>query len=164
MDNRHGPSVVGILEGMELKPYDVRDPAALIEEVAERIDLVEDTAWLALVHRPSTAQKLLDVRQLELPALLDDDEDISEVLRDAVDSLGIGWRRHYEHALVTVVVRPGRCVFGPNELVWSMGWRYVNHLQAVFDGDLILVTEHGWLDMMTQEAGVEPAMRSTLAG
>jgi len=68
-------------------------------------------------------------------------------------------RRHYEHALVTVVVRPGRCVFGPNELVWSKGWRYANHLQAVFDGDLVLVTEHGWLDLMSREAGFEPAMR-----
>lgn len=106
---------------MQLKPYDVRDPAALIAEIAERVDLTEGTAWLALIHRPSTTQKLLEVIPLELPALLDDSEDISGVLRDAVQGLGLGWRRHDEHAVVTVVVRPGRCVLGPNELVWSLG-------------------------------------------
>jgi hypothetical protein len=149
---------------MDLNPYDVRDPAELIRQIAERVDLVEDTAWLALVHRPSTTQKLLDVRALDLPALLDDGEDISESLRDAARTFGLGWRRHYEHALVTVVVRPGRCVFGPNELVWSLGWRYANHFEAAFDGDLILVTEHGWLDFMTKEAGFEPAMSRAAAG
>lgn len=143
---------------MDLEPYDVRDPAQLIAEIAEQVDLVEDTAWLALVRRPSTTQELLEVRALELPALLDDGEDISESLHNATKSFGLGWQRDYEHALVTIVVRPGRCVFGPNELVWSLGWRYTNHLEAVFDGNLILVTEHGWLDLMTQEAGFEPAM------
>ena len=144
---------------MELQPYDVRDPALLIAEIAERVDLVEDTAWVALVHRPSTTQKLLEVRPVGLPALLDDDEDIGAVLRDTVDAFRLGWRRHREHAVVTVIVRPGRCVLGPNELVWSMGWRYANHFEAAFDGDLILVTEHGWLDMVTHEAGHQPAMR-----
>jgi hypothetical protein len=143
---------------MDLKPYDVRDPAQLIAEIARQVDLVEDTAWLALVHRPSTTQELLEVRALELPALLDDGEDISESLCSAVQAFGLDWRRDYEHAVVSVVVRPGRCVFGPNELVWSLGWRYTNHLEAVFGGDLILVTEHGWLDLMTKEAGFEPAM------
>ena len=39
MDNRHGQSVVGILEAMDLQPYDVRDPAGLISEIAEEVDL-----------------------------------------------------------------------------------------------------------------------------
>ncbi len=148
---------------MELAPYDVRDPAQLISQIAEQVDLVEDTAWLALVHRPSTTQKLLEVRPLELPALLDDGERISDHLRGAAEAFGLGWRRHYEHALVTVVVRPGRCVLGPNELVWSLGWRYANHFEAAFDGDLILVTEHGWRDLMSHEAGFEPSMRPRTA-
>lgn len=155
---------MGMLASMELHSYDVRDPAQLITQIAERVDLAEDTAWLALVHRPSTTQKVLDVRPLEVPALLDDDEDITEVLRDAAQSFGLGWRRRYEHAIVTVVVRPGRCVLGPNELVWFRGWRYANHMEAVFDGDLVLVTEHGWLDFMTNEAGFVPAMQPAALG
>lgn len=148
---------------MELEPYDVRDPAQLISHIAQRVDLREDTAWLALVHQPSTTQELQDVRPLDLPALLDDGEDISERLRVAARSFGLGWRRRPEHALVTVIVRPGRCVFGPNELVWSKGWRYANHLEAAFTGDLLLVTEHGWLDLMTEGAGFAPAMQSRTA-
>lgn len=143
---------------MKLEPWDVRDPGQLIAAIAARVELTEDSAWLALVHRPSTTQKLLEVCPLQLPALLDDDEDISKVLREAAEAFGLGWRRRREHALVTVVVRPGRCVLGPNEMVWARGWRYSNHLQAVFDGDVILVTEHGWLDWMSNEAGFEPAM------
>jgi hypothetical protein len=148
---------------MALKQYDVRDPGQLITEIAERVELAEDTAWLALVHRPSTTQKLLDVRALELPALLDDGEDISETLCGVVHSFGLGWRQRPEHAVVTIIVRPGRCVLGPNELVWSRGWRYANHFESVFDSHLILVTEHGWLDLMSEEAGFEPAMRPPAA-
>ncbi len=59
---------------------------------------------------------------------------------------------------MTVVVRPGRTVFGPNESVWFSGWRYSNHFEAISTGDVMLVTEHGWLDFMTREAGHVPRM------
>ena len=38
------------------------------------------------------------------------------------------------------------------------GWRYANHLQDVYTGELILVTEHGWVDFMTDACGHEPRM------
>ena len=59
---------------------------------------------------------------------------------------------------VTIVVRPGFAVFGPNEGVWCRGWRYANHVQDVYTGELILVTEHGWVDFMTDACGHEPRM------
>jgi hypothetical protein len=37
-------------------------------------------------------------------------------------------------------------------------WRYSNHLTNAFDGRMILVTEHGWTDFMTDTAGYSPAM------
>lgn len=37
-------------------------------------------------------------------------------------------------------------------------WRYSIHLANAFDGSMILVTEHGWCDFMTEEAGHSPAM------
>ena len=40
----------------ELKAYELRDPGALIHEVAATVTLAEDTAWLALIHHPSTHQ------------------------------------------------------------------------------------------------------------
>ena len=50
------------------------------------------------------------------------------------------------HAGVLIVVRRGLCVFGVNEGLWCSAWRYVNHLRRLYSGDLVLVTEHGWLD------------------
>lgn len=145
----------------ELKPYELRDPSRLIQEVAERVTLVEDTAWLALVHHPSTDQHLVQVDPLQIPALLDDADDISAHLRTAVEGCGIGWGGIGEgpdHMAVTIIVRPGYAVFGPNEAVWCKGWRYANHFQSVHTGELVLVTEHGWADFMTDAAGHEPRM------
>lgn len=144
---------------MELQSFDLRDPAHLIDEIAAREPLQEDTAYLALVQHPSTTQRLVAVKRLDLPALLDDGEDISDDLCRAARSFGIGWHGRPEHMVMTVLVRPGRCVIGPNELVWSNGWRYSNHLESLFTGDLMLVTEHGWVDFMSKEAGHEPRMQ-----
>lgn len=148
----------------DVKPYELRDPARLIREVAECVTLSEDTAWLALVHHPSTDQQLVQVDPLPVPALLDDDDDISAHLRAAAEACGIGWGvrgQGPEHMAVTIVVRPGYAVFGPNEAVWCKGWRYANHFQAVYTGELVLVTEHGWTDFMTDAAGHEPRMVTT---
>lgn len=147
----------------ELEPYDLSDPARLIRDVAGLVALEEDTAWLALVLRPSTEQELLRVLPLPIPALLDDDDDVSSHLRSAADALDVGQRdgdHRPEHLAVTIVVRPGYTELGPNEGVWLRGWRYANHFQSLYTGDLILVTEHGWQDCMTHAAGHEPRMVS----
>lgn len=143
---------------MELHSFELRDPRRLIEEVAERVNLHEDTAYVALVHHPSTQQRLVRVVPLDSPALLDDDDDLTEELRGVAESFGLAWHHPIEYLLMTIIVRPGRTVFGPNESVWFRDWRYSNHLQSMFTGDLILVTEHGWLDFMTNEAGHSPRM------
>lgn len=132
----------------------------LMTEIAATTELVQDAAYVALVHHPATEQRLLSVQQLQVPALLDDDDDISDDLCGVARSFGLGWhRRSPEHLLTTLIVRPGRCVFGPNECVWFKGWRYSNHLESLYTGDLILVTEHGWADFMTRAAGSEPRMQ-----
>jgi hypothetical protein len=59
---------------------------------------------------------------------------------------------------VTFVVRPGLCVFGPNEGRWMSAWRYSNHLTNCFSGDVVLVTEHGWAALMADAGGHSPAM------
>ena len=51
--------------------------------------------------------------------------------------------------------------WAPNEAVWLNGWRFSNHFAPVYDSDLILVTEHGWTDFMTQWAGHEPRLQLT---
>lgn len=64
---------------------------------------------------------------------------------------------------VTIVVRSGFAEFGPNEVVWFKGWRYSNHVQSVYTGELILVTEHGWHDFMSGAAAEEPRMVTAAA-
>ena len=49
---------------------------------------------------------------------------------------------------------------GPNEGVWCRAWRYINHHRALYSGEIILVTEHGWSDFMTRFGGTTPALRS----
>jgi len=63
---------------------------------------------------------------------------------------------------MTFVVRPGPCVFGPNESHWLYAWRYSNHFTNAYSSHIILVTEHGWCDFMTHQAGLTPAARPAL--
>lgn len=159
MDNRRlDPRVEDTLSTMTLQPYELRDPEALIREVAVVVDLLEDHAFVVLVHLPSTEQRVLEVRELALPALLDDDDDISDHLCGIARSFEIPEARSPRHALVTVIVRRGRCLLGPNEGVWLRGWRYSHHFAAAYNSDLILVTEHGWTDFMTTWSGHEPRL------
>jgi hypothetical protein len=142
----------------QLHSYDVRDPATLIADIAQRAPLVEGTAHLALVRDVSTAMKVLRVDTLRLPAEIIDWEEGCDELRRVVESWPIpDGRGRPRHTPVLVVVRPGLCVFGPNEAVWFRAERYANHLANVWPTRDILVTEHGWLDFMTNEAGLAPA-------
>jgi hypothetical protein len=58
---------------------------------------------------------------------------------------------------VLVVVRPGLCVFGLNEGTWFRAERYANIGGPLWPIRDMLVTEHGWLDFMTNDAGLSPA-------
>jgi hypothetical protein len=145
---------------MTLSTWELRDPEQLITAVADLVPLDHDTAYAVLVRAPSTDQELLDVRRIELPALLDDSDDISEDLCDLAGSFHLPDVRIPQHALVTVIVRSGRCLVGPNEGVWLAGWRYSNHFAPVFDSDLFVVTEHGWVHFFSDCAGHEPHSRS----
>ncbi len=144
----------------DLEPYEFLDPAALIGELAERIPLSEDTAYLVLVERPSTFQRIIRIDRLRTPAEILQDDDAEDEMRDVIDTGPRPAERPPRHAAVLVLVRPGWCVFGPNEAQWFNADRYLNHLRSVYTGDCILVTEHGWVDFMTYCAASTPAMRS----
>jgi hypothetical protein len=144
---------------MELEPFDYRDHARLVNEVDRRVALVENSAYLALVHRPSTTQRVVTVKRLATPAVIDDYHEACAELREVMQRLPIPDAPRPQHSVMTFVVRPGPCVFGPNERNWLLAWRYSNHLTQAFTGNLILVTEYGWCDLMTDEAGATPAVR-----
>ena len=134
--------------------------ARLIAEIAERTPLVEGTAHLALVRDVSTEQRVLRVDTLRLPAEIVDHGEGSKELRRVVEGWPVPLERGApRHTPVLVIVRPGLCVFGPNEGVWFMAERYANFLASVWPVHDMLVTEHGWLDFMTNQAGATPAAR-----
>ena len=144
----------------ELHAYDVRDPARLITDIAEHVPLVQGSAHLALVRDVSTSQEVLSVDTLRLPAEIVDWHEASEELRRVVEGWPVGSERGApRHTPVLVIVRPGLCVFGPNEAVWLRAGRYASFTASLWSISEILVTEHGWLDFMTYEAGVMPAAR-----
>jgi hypothetical protein len=144
---------------MELRAYETRDPERLLGDIAQRVRLVEGTAHLALVADISTTQRVLRVETLATPAEIFDDEQPREELRRVIEGWPIPATRGCPtHTPVLVVVRRGLCVFGPNEGVWLQADRYANHLASVWSMDLMLVTEHGWCDFMTDWAGRSPAL------
>lgn len=60
------------------------------------------------------------------------------------------------HVLVTIVCREGRVVFTQHEHTWLRAWRYSNHFRGAFDGDVFIVTPHGWGGAIDPRAGFEP--------
>jgi hypothetical protein len=144
---------------MTLHSSDVRSPAELIGQVAEQVPLFEDSVYVVLVARPSTDQRIVAVHRMMTPAVVNDWQEASDEIYDVMQQLPIPPHpAPVDHTAVTVLVRAGLCVFGPNEGLWMSAWRYSNHLTNAFDGRMILVTEHGWTDFMTDTAGYSPAM------
>lgn len=129
-----------------------------MEDLAARVPMVDGAVYVVLVVDPSTEQEIVLVERLNAPAVLYDYEAASEEMRERVERMPIPDIWPTRHAVTTVVVRRGLCVFGPNEAHWFMAWRYANHLSRAHTGDLILVTEHGWTDFMTEFAGHTPAL------
>lgn len=147
---------------MTLANYELLDPAALMDEVSARVPLGVNRAYLILVADPSTHQTVLSVTEMTAPAVLDGYDAVDDETRKLVQNLAVpGSCYPPRHMVVTVIVRHGLCVFGPNESRWLMAWRYSHHFTDVYDGELILVTEHGWCDFTTGFAGHTPALGSS---
>lgn len=144
---------------MNIDSFELRSPADLIEEIAERVPLVDGRTYAVLVHDPSEAQQVRAIEALPFGALIDDDS--YDEVRSYLEELCRGWGGGRSHLpsdvkVVTVVVRRGLCVWTPVEWAWSNAWRYAS--TGLSTGDLITVTEHGWHDFMTKHADHQPAM------
>lgn len=70
---------------------------------------------------------------------------------------GEGWSR-MRGALFTVVCREGRVVSTAEEMQFHLSWRYSNHGTEAIDGDVLVVTPHGWTSTLTEQCGREPAL------
>lgn len=144
-----------------LARYELRDPQRLLDEIAAKVALTEGSVFMALVHQPTTAQKLLALEELT-PLRPDIDEGHrgrSDLLYERIWKLEIPRRTDTSASiLVTVVVRDGTNGWGPEEKRWAQGWRYSNHNSEAFDRDIMVVTPHGWCSLWSNDGGVSPAM------
>jgi len=143
---------------MDLDDYDFRDPGQLIEEVGRAVPFRAGDVYVVLVRHPSTEQQVERIELLDLDAEQDGYDGIEDELRRVVCSWGIPDEWPITRSVMTIVSRHGRTVIGAAELAWSRAWRYTHHGRSCFDGDLVVVTEHGWLDLMTEWGGATPAL------
>ena len=93
-----------------------------------------------------------------------DGRDASELVRGLAEQLvperwASGRDGHgITHVLVTVVCRQGRVIGTECESAWLMAWRRSNPLRGAFNGDVYVVTPHGWGDYLDHRAGYEPCL------
>lgn len=90
--------------------------------------------------------------------------DLSRILRDvAIELAGerewVGDRpAPITGVLITVVCRTGYVVDTAADWRWLMGWRYANHNSSAFDGDVYIVTPHGWTGILDNRCGLSPVL------
>jgi hypothetical protein len=140
-----------------------RQPGALLTELLHRMPAEPDDVVVATLETRGK-QELLDVTRVHAGPS-PEQHDASLLLRRHAQSVAgdqlpskRGWHPP-ELLLVTVVCRSGRVVPTAPDYFWLWAWRYSNHLSNAYDGDVYLVTEHGWTGCMDERAGFEPALR-----
>jgi len=144
---------------MALEDLRLRNAQQLLDDVASRTPLVDDSVTLVLVERPCTRQRVLAVRRLDVPADQTDDYSLSRLLFEEMQTLPIPPRdRDRPTIVVTVIARRGFNVWTRTEKNWAMAWRYSNHFTDAFDEDIIVVTEHGWASLQSHAGGYEPRL------
>jgi hypothetical protein len=147
---------------MELESWQLVDPARLIGQIASEHRLVAGLALLAVVEEPATSQVITHVETLPLDCRLEPHTHAADLLYETMQDLpfpdlaGPGTR----YSVVTVIVRPGLTTPGRHEAAWTSAWKHSSHLRAAFTGNLIVVTEHGWYDLMSERGAVFPHMQS----
>lgn len=159
------------LQPVVIEPYELRSPADLMVEVARLVDLTVGRAYAVLVLDPSGRQQVAEAVVLPIDSRLDRASDAEHRrLETYVEALTERWQRErtgpwpspVRAKLITVVVREGLCVWTPTEWAWAMLWRY--GIRPISAGEVVVVTEHGWCDLMTRHADHRPLAAHTPVG
>ncbi len=144
---------------MNREIYDFRDVAEVVAAAARRVRLDAGSVHVVLVEDPSDRQEIAGIRRMRSPAHLADWQDASDEIAEVMQAFAIPDEpRPPRHSPLTLVARPGLCVFGPDEGTWLQAWRYSNHFTNAWSGSLVVVTEHGWVDFMSYAGGHTPAL------
>lgn len=150
------------------EPWDVVDPARVLTDVLRCVTAEPDAVFVAML-RTGEHQEVVNVTQIHVgapPEL----HDASELLRLHARSVagdrpweGSRWRTP-QFLFVTVVCRRGRVIPSAQDYFWLTAWRYSNHCSNAFDGDVYLVTEHGWTGCVDRRAGFAPHLGAGTPG
>lgn len=146
---------------MRLNSWDLRDPASALHTVHRLVSLRPGHVVLALFEQPSRAQRLLDATLVSTSETPPPNVDrLATLLGDAARGLFAGRSGRWPpvHAFAVIVARRGRVVFRPADLAWSKGLAYASHLEPAFNGELVLVTQHGFRCFGDSTAGRHPAL------
>jgi hypothetical protein len=143
-------------------PWDLEDPAEILRQVNAlcRFKLgCTIVAAVRLSDQTVTGAEVATERRLpqEHPYGSDLTREVAERLvpeRWSSDKDGAGM----SHVLITVVCRPGFVVPGAQEFDWLRAWRYSNHFRGAYDGDVFIMTPHGWTGTLDERAGFEPCL------
>ena len=150
-----------------LEPWDVADPERTLTEILASVKPTSGDVLVAML-RAAEHQELVDATRIHTGPPLDLDEARERLRRHArlmaADRPweGPGWRVP-EFLFITVVCRGGRVVPTASDYFWLTAWRYSNHLSNAFDGDVYLVTEHGWTGCIDTRAGFTPQLRESVS-
>lgn len=130
--------------------------------IASHCALTPGLALLGVVEDPAAEQRLTHLERLPVDSRLEHYEQVRDLLYETMQRLPVPdfAGPNTRHSVLTVVVRPGFTVIGRHEKAWCLGWRYSNHGRGAWDGDLCVVTEHGWYELMSRWAGRSPAMQA----
>jgi hypothetical protein len=147
---------------MDLEPYDFRDPGEIVAQIASEQPIRDEDVLLVVVQDPSRTQQVTHVCRLDRADWKDlEPWRLSNYVREQVQQLPLPpsgpetWC-----SVLTVVARRGFAVFGAREMRWMYASRYSNHLRRVFSGDIVLITDHVWHDLVTGWRGHEPRIRA----
>jgi hypothetical protein len=152
---------------MDEWPWHLTDPERTLRDIEAWFPFELDRVIVAAVELDT--QRVTDVRVAATGTPPEEYPCGSDLVRAlAEDMIPERWaagreRPRMTHVLVTVVCREGRVVFTSRENAWHRAWRYSNHLRAAFQGDVYVVTPHGWGGSVDERAGLEPRLSPRLS-
>lgn len=137
------------------------DPARLLRDLALRMPLSTQSYVLCQVARPATEQRLVAHTVVWCGGAPTDQMRAIDETEEAMRRIG---HRDFDRddderltsAVVMVVIRSGRAVQRRADFDLWRALRYANNPFQVLIGDLLVVTPHGWIELGSGLAGLDP--------
>jgi hypothetical protein len=152
---------------MDASDYDRRDPGAILAAVASRHPFRGGEVLFVLVRTPYRGEDIVHITASPRDRWEHLDEfELKELLALEARRMPIPeWNgAPPSHEIMTIVPRTGFAIVGEDEQRWLSAWMYSNHGTNAFTSDLAVVTEHGWVEFMSDWGGREPRLVLSASG